>query len=130
MIGVDATVLVRYLVRDDEEQTARAKSVMEGFTVDEPGFIPMVVLLETAWLLRRTYKVPREDVLATVEALVASDLIHVQDESVVAEALATARMHGCDLPDALLVAQARHAGCARTVTFDRRAVGLPGMEVV
>jgi len=48
VIGLDTNVLVRYLAQDDPEQSARATQVVEQeLTEDAPGFIGLIVLVET-----------------------------------------------------------------------------------
>ena len=128
MIGIDTNVLVRYLTNDDEDQGRRARAAIDGFTPDEPGFVSLVTLVETLWLLRSTFKVSREDLLRTVTALVASDRIHLQDEPAVDAAIALARQANCDLPDALVATLG--SACHHTWTFDRRAARLPGMKLL
>jgi predicted nucleic-acid-binding protein len=40
MIGLDANVLLRYLVQDDPVQSSRATEIVTGqFTEEEPGFV-------------------------------------------------------------------------------------------
>jgi predicted nucleic-acid-binding protein len=56
MIALDINVLVRYLVQDDPEQAALASRLIEDvLTPSEPGFVSLVVLAQTAWLLERVY---------------------------------------------------------------------------
>ena len=46
MIGVDTNVLVRYLMQDDDSQSAAATVLMESLDEDEPGYVSIVVLVE------------------------------------------------------------------------------------
>jgi hypothetical protein len=63
MIGLDTNVLVRYLTQDDPDQAARATRVVEQeLTADTPGFIGLVVLVETAWVLQRLYRASAEEI--------------------------------------------------------------------
>ena len=128
MIGLDTNMLVRYLVRDDPDQSEQAQTAFARFTPDCPGYVSLVTLLETVWLLRRTYKVPSDDILGTVTALVASDAIRLQEEPTVTQAISLARQHACDLPDALVAVFG--AACSETLTFDRHAAQLPGMTLI
>jgi len=130
MIGVDTNIVVRYLMADDEVQSPRAKTIMDGFTEEDPGFISLVTLLETVWVLKRRYKVAQEDTLRTLTALMASPVLRIQEESAVDEALEISRRENCDFPDALVAVLGTRAGCSRTLTFDRKAATIPGMEVI
>ena len=126
MIGVDTNILVRYLIRDDEDQYEQARAAMAALTPEQPGFVSLVSLLETVWLLRRTYKIPRHEVLSTVAALAAADAIRLQEQEAVEAAVALARRESCDLPDALVAVFG--AACDYTLTFDKAAARLPGMR--
>ena len=128
MIGLDTNVLVRYLVHDDEAQYTWAVRAMGELTPEEPGFISLVTLVETMWVLQRTYGVSRLETLAAVETLVANESIQFQDEIDVEDALALARSAGCDVADALVAVLG--SGCTHTWTFDRKAARLPGMRLL
>ena len=39
MTALDTNVIVRYLVRDDAEQAAAARALLDGLTPGNPGFI-------------------------------------------------------------------------------------------
>jgi len=130
MIGVDTNILMRYLLQDDEAQSPQAKAVMDGFTDAEPGFISLVTLVEMVWLLRRTFKRPQEEIVLTVQALLASPSICIQEDNAVNTAIEITQRENCDLPDALVAVLGAQAGCSFTLTFDRKAVTIPGMEMV
>ena len=53
MIGLDTNAVVRFLVQDDPQRARRAATFIEGrLSVENPGFISLVVLTEIAWVLR------------------------------------------------------------------------------
>ena len=64
MIGLDTNVLVRYVLQDDARQSPRASRLIESLSVDEPGFVPVVTLIELAWVLGAGYKLPRVQLAA------------------------------------------------------------------
>jgi predicted nucleic acid-binding protein len=119
MISVDTSVVVRYLVGEPVEQAERARVVMEGV---EPVGVPVVVLLETAHVLRTQYGVDRRDVLETLLELVTRAGVEVLglSRAPLIEALVRARdLLGSPLPDALVAAMVRDAGAVPLFTFDR-----------
>jgi len=119
MISVDSSVLVRYLVGEPAEQARRAQAIIEG---DQPVAIPVVVLLETAHVLRTQYGVERRDVLDTLLELVTRAGVEILgvNRGLVIEALVRAReLPGSPLPDALVAATVRDAGAVPLFTFDR-----------
>ena len=57
MIGLDTNVLLRYLVQDDTAQSPRAAEVIERrLTVENPGFVSLVSILEIVWVLGSLYR--------------------------------------------------------------------------
>jgi predicted nucleic-acid-binding protein len=122
MIGLDTNVLVRYLTQDDPKQSARATRVLEKEVSESvPGFIGVVVLVETVWVLQRLYSASAEEIRATVADLLSSRSIVVENREVVARALTIAGEISCGFADAIIAAAALTAGCSKTVTFDRGA---------
>ena len=131
MIGLDTNVLVRYLVQDDPDQSAKATALMERrLTADEPGFISTVVMAETAWVLQRSYGWSGQDLASILEHILQVDVLVVEHDQQVAEAVSRLNAGEGSFSDALIAAMARGAGCSHTVTFDRRALRLPGFEPV
>jgi predicted nucleic-acid-binding protein len=123
MIGLDTNVLVRYLTQDDPDQAARATRMIEQeLTADAPGFIGLVVLVETAWVLQRLYRASPEEIRETVTDLLGSSAIVVENRDVVARALAISKQNGCGFADAIITASALHAGCEKVLSLDRGTV--------
>lgn len=129
MIGIDTNVLVRYLTQDDQNQAKIATQAIEGLTVRRPGFLGLVTLAETSWVLRRTYGLDADEVNRVLAAVVSADEFVVENPAVVAQALEAA-VAGADFADVLITETARQAGCEHTVTFDRRAAKLAGMQLL
>jgi predicted nucleic-acid-binding protein len=130
MIGLDTNVLVRYLVQDEPAQSARATRLIEHELSDrEPGYIGLVVLVETCWVLKRLYGATPAELRDTVRDLLDTRQLVVERRAVVAAALARLGNGAGDIADALVVEGASEAGCARTVTFDKAAVKL-GMALL
>jgi predicted nucleic acid-binding protein len=129
VIAVDTSVLVRYLTDDPPEMARRARTLLDA---DERHGIPIVVLLETAHVLRTQYDVPRPDILDVLLAFVPRvdvETLGLAKDAVI-EALARARtLPGIPLADALVVATARAAGAEAFVSFDR-GIGRHGLRVI
>ena len=123
MIGLDTNVLVRYLTQDDPDQAARATRIVEQeLSEDTPGFIGLVVLVETVWVLQRLYRASAEEIRDTVIDLLGSRNIVVENRDVVTRALALSRQNSCGFADAIIAASAFKAGCDKVISFDRGAV--------
>lgn len=130
MIGIDSNVLVRYLVRDEPVQTAIVDRFLETeLSERQPGYISLVVLAETLWVLKRIYGLAPHDLAGTVRDLLDIGHLQVEQRSAVARALTRMGQRPGDWVDALILEIAEAAGCERTVTFDRGAAKL-GMTLL
>lgn len=127
MIGLDTNVLVRFLVRDDEEQFERAeKLIRKSANAGEPACISLLVLLETEWVLRSRYKLGKQETLSTFSDLLSSADLCFEDEASIEEALFLWKESSAQFADCLIGARHRVLGCTATATFDSDAVRLPG----
>ena len=129
MIGLDTNVVVRYLVQDEPHQSATASTVIDGLSEQNPGFLSLVTVVELHWVLRRAHQLSAARCAETVEGLLNSRELRVQQESTVRAAL-TASRGGLDFADAVIAELGRVAGCEHTVTFDRLAAQLVEMRLL
>lgn len=130
MIGVDTNVLVRFLLDDDKSQAAVARRAFDRFTADQPGFIALIALVETAWVLRSAARFSKAEVTDAIIALTGASQLVVESADAVARALRAATSTGADLADALIAIAGTDAGADHTLTFDRKAASLPGMHLL
>ena len=131
MPGLDTNVLVRWLVDDDEKQTARAAHLFESARANHTSlFVPTTVALEVEWVLRSRYGFDKAAVLATFNVLLETQELEFQDEVAIEQALHLYRGGTAEFADCL------HAGlciaAARTplVTFDEKAARLPQVQLL
>lgn len=68
-ITADTNVLVRALVQDDPGQARVASALLEQA---ELVAVPLPVLCELVWVLRRVYHFSASDCIGAIEALLAS----------------------------------------------------------
>jgi predicted nucleic-acid-binding protein len=118
-------VLVRYLVRDDEAQFQRVRTLFRRVTTaNERLFVSLLVLQETEWVLRRRYRLSKRKIVETMSALLDTMEIEFEDEPAVEEALFLWKDSSADFSDCLIGTHNRRAGCRATATFDARAAAL------
>ena len=129
MIGLDTNVVVRYMVKDDPDQSTAASALMEELTETDPGYLSLVTVVELYWVLRRAYKVSVSRCAELLEGLLAARELRVDQDAVVRAAL-TASRDGLDFADAVIAELGRAAGCETTVTFDHRAARDGAMELL
>lgn len=129
MKALDTNILLRFVMRDDENQFAKASGFLESRNPDDPAFISLVVLVEFAWTLRQRYGRSRSDIRAVVTTLLEARELAFEDESEVSAIIANATRG--DLADHLIAYCASRAGCSSTVPFDQRpAKAVPLMELL
>lgn len=127
MTGLDTSVLVRYLVRDDPAQAARAERALEG---GERFVIDGVVLCELVWVLESGYGFGRDDVTMTLERILATAQFEIDGKDLVLGALDDFRRSRADFADCLIGRRHRAAGAAETLTFDRSLRDLAGFRLL
>lgn len=115
MISLDTNVLVRVATADEPDQLGIALEVMRSNHL----YICKTVLLETEWVLRYTYRLPRKTILEVFARLLGLSNLSVEDPRAVSLALDLYR-GGMDLADAFHVASSGESD--RFVTFDRDLV--------
>jgi predicted nucleic-acid-binding protein len=130
MLGIDTNVLVRYLVRDDEIQFEKARKLIKReVTAGRRVFINQLVLLETEWVLRSRYAVPKNQLIEIFSGLLNSTDVKFEDEPAIEEAIFIWKDATVGFADCLIGAKNRRLGCRVTATFDVKASKLPGFTV-
>lgn len=131
MIGLDTNVVVRYLAQDDPVQSAKATQIFERrLSEREPGFVSLVTMVETVWVLDTVYGLSAGDIGRAVERMLQADTLVVQNEQEVFTAMMALKAGEGSFADALVGALGRWAGCGGTITFDKKAGRLDGFVMV
>lgn len=118
-ITADTNVLVRALVQDDPEQAKAATDLLESA---ELIAIPVPVLCELVWVLRRVYGFAASDCATSIEALMGSSGVAVDRQAVRAGLKLLSA--GGDFADGVIAYGGRALGSEQLVTFDREAARL------
>ena len=127
MIALDTNVLVRFLVKDDAAQMARARHLLERqLAAGERVFIGEVVVCETVWVLDSCYGLSREEIVAALRNLVRARQVVLASADRVAAALEAFAAGKGDFADYLIREDALTAGCDQVATFDRVLLSEPG----
>lgn len=124
MRAVDTNVLVRLIVRDDDDQASAADAF-----VRKGAWISHLVLAETTWVLISAYDLKHDQVATAVEMLLNHAELTIQDADVVSAAVEQYRRRpGLGFSDCLVLEIARKAGHLPLGTFDRALSKLQGVE--
>jgi len=114
MLAVDTNVVVRYLVGDHPEQSGRARALF----ADSEIWISATVLLETAWVLGKSYGYRPDQIAWSFRLLAGRSTVTLQSPERLVRAFSW--MDRMDFADALHLAQASDAEAF--LTFDQRMV--------
>jgi predicted nucleic-acid-binding protein len=131
VIGLDTDVLLRSLLHDQGAEGVRARELVERRCAEqEPAVVNHVVLCEAVWVLARTYRYSRSQILQALVTILATPAFLVPDRALVEEAMQIFQTGSADFADALIGVLNRNAGCATTYTFDRRAAEMAELSLV
>ena len=130
MIGLDTNILVRYIAQDDPSQSRIAADLIERrLSEDDPGFVTVIAMVEIAWVLERSYGFSDAEIATTIERMLQIESLLIEDEQDVFTAMTALADGRGSFPDALIGTRSAREGCTRILTFDRKALRLPGFEL-
>jgi predicted nucleic-acid-binding protein len=129
VIGLDTNILVRFIMQDDAKQSPVATHLIERrLTDDEPGYMSVVAMAETVWVLESNYRRSAKEIAAALERVLQLENLVVESEQEVFSAMIAVKEGRGAFADALIAALDAAAGCRVTLTFDRKALRLIGFE--
>ena len=117
---LDTSVVVGYLMKTPPDQASRAVEIIESASALT---ITSVCLTEAYFALSTRYRVPRDQIIYYLTALVLKDNITpcAVDQDLLIQGLEMCRgSTRVSIGDALIWAQARTAGAQAIYSFDRR----------
>lgn len=118
-LTADTNVLVRAALGDDPEQARLAATVLREA---ELIAVPLPVLCEFVWVLRRAYRMSTDDVALALDRLMSAPNV-AYDEQAAEHGLAVLRGGG-DFADGAIAYSGLQLGATEFVTFDRQAAQL------
>ena len=130
MIGLDTNILIRYLTQDHPVQSLQATEIIERqLSMANPGFVSVLTMAEIAWVLDRVYGLTPRDIATAIERMLQIDVLVVENEREVFAAMVVLKQRRGTFADALIAELGTKAGCSHTLTFDRKALRLPGFKL-
>ena len=131
MIGIDANVLLRLLVRDHDGQLKSAERFVDAHcSSDDPGYVSRIVVAETAWVLKDVYDYDRSQIASAVRGILNVSQFEIESADEVHAAVTDFEKFPAGFTDCLLARTNASAGCDYTITFDRKAAKLAGFELL
>ena len=86
-------------------------------------------MVETVWVLERGYGLTPREIVAAVERMLQTDVLVVENEQEVFTAMIALKDGQGSFADAVIAARGARMGCSCTLTFDRKALRLPGFRL-
>jgi predicted nucleic-acid-binding protein len=112
MIGIDTSIVLRYLLKDDPALSPRALEIIAA----NDCFLTRAALTEVVYTLESYYRSPRADIGRALDALLSLRRVSIEDRAVTERAVSWYR-EGMDFGDAMIAASSH--GSVRVATFDR-----------
>jgi predicted nucleic-acid-binding protein len=117
---IDANVILRFLLADDERQAEKAKAFLRNVEVGkDEALLPDIVFAEVVWVLHKVYCIPREEISDKLSTLVGyKGLITPYSKDIFLKSLSLyGAQSSIDIQDILLSEFARAHGCS-VVSFN------------
>jgi predicted nucleic-acid-binding protein len=131
MPGLDTNLLVRWLVEDDDDQTARVQMLFESARAAQAAlFVPSTVMLELEWVLRSRYRFDKAAVLQAFNALLETQELEFQAEAALERSLHLYRQGAAEFADCLHAGLCGAADRTPLLTFDEKASRVPDIELL
>ena len=118
-VTADTNVLIRAAVQDDLHQARRAAKILAEADLVA---VPVPVLCEFVWVLRRGYRKSATDVSDAIRRLMRSPNVVMNRTAV--EAGLSALDAGGDFADGVIAHEGEWLGAEEFVSFDSKAVSL------
>lgn len=118
-VSADTYVLIRAAVQDDLHQAGRAAKILAEADLVA---VPVPVLCEFVWVLRRGYRKSATDVSDAIRRLMRSPNVVMNRTAV--EAGLSALDAGGDFADGVIAHEGEWLGAEEFVSFDAKAVSL------
>jgi len=123
MKGLDTNILVRFLVKDDKKQSESVYRLFKKAESEKDAFfVPLLVILETIWVLKAVYEISRPDILDAINDILYLPILKFEGQPTLKRFLIDSQENSADLSDVLIACSARMSGCEAVLSFDRKAV--------
>jgi len=111
----DANVILRYLLKDDEQFFNKATEIIENNTL----LITNEIAAEIVYVLEKVYKVPKSEIRTALTEFFNSPSIIINDKKVILTAFELFDLNNLDFVDAILLAY-NHLQNYKVFTFDKK----------
>lgn len=122
MISLDTNVLVRFFAKDDPQQLHEVLELFHKLeNQNQQAYIPLLVILETIWVLGHFYKIERLQIIENLLILFNMPILIIENANVVRQMLVEAQYNTFNLSDLLIGCCCAVVNNLPVVTFDKKA---------
>jgi len=126
---IDANIILRYLIRDEEAHWKKAHAVVRAVHDGALAIVcDPVTLGEIVFTLGSLYKLGRQQISELLVPLLQAEGFHIADKRVYVNAL---ELHSDRVPhfgDACVCARAMESSAGCLLSFDKKLSNVPGVE--
>ncbi|MDQ3019228.1 MAG: PIN domain-containing protein [Bacteroidota bacterium] len=115
MVYIDANIIVRYLLKDNDEQFIFSKNIIEG---DLDLYVPNEIIVEIIYVLNKIYKITKSQTSQTIIELINKNYFSLDSKPIIVNALNLFASKNLDFVDCILCATSRLTD-NRVETFDK-----------
>ena len=123
MISVDTNVLVRIFI--DDKSTSQVEKARALAKKEKKIFIAQTVQTELVWVLKRAYKITKQQILRVLDEISSNAAFIIQNEQIFDTALSLYEKNNIDFSDCLIFAESFEAETKKIYTFDKQFAKLP-----
>lgn len=120
-IWIDANVILRYLLKDNEEFYAKAYEIMKKADSRELKLlVSPLTIAEVVWTLESFYKISKDQISDTLNTFICSEAVEAEERDTLILSLNSYRENNVDFIDAYIAAHAINSGNKKVFTFDKK----------
>ncbi len=119
MNALDTNILARFFIDDENDLEAIKQKQIVTKIFSQPSFVPLTVILEFVWVMKKGYQLPKETIADILNVLCNTSHISVEHGEQV-QIATRLFLQGMDFADALHLSQSHL--CDKFYTFDKRFI--------
>jgi len=130
-VFVDANILLRYLTNDFPEQAQHLENLIERSNSGEIRLVAnSLVFAEIVWTLQSFYKYPKDKIDEILSAIVASEILEIEERDILLQALEDFHSMNIDFIDAYIASWMQKRQLKKIVTLNKKDFRrIPGIEI-
>ena len=131
MRALDTNPLIRFLVDDDHDQSAKIRKILKDAEKrGEQLFLPQPVILECIWVLGSVYGFDKKQIITALLAVLSMPIFEIDNRDILNELCTIGPSHPCGLADLFIGLLSKSRGCDTVLTFDKKAAKSPYFQLI